>query len=131
MNQMKSHVRVLAALEIAFGTLGIFAALVCLLVFGGIAAVVGLTAPSSDSMVAIPVLGTIGTVIFVIVTILSLPELIAGIGLWQERQWGRLLSIIVSALGLFNVPIGTAKGIYGLWVLLSNEGAAVFERGTA
>jgi hypothetical protein len=131
MNQMKSHVRLLAALEIAFGALGILAALGCLLLFGGIAALVGVADSSDGKLIAIPVLGAVGTVIFCIIAILSLPELIAGIGLWRERQWGRVLSIIVCALGLFNVPIGTLVGVYGLWVLLSSEGAAVFEHRTA
>jgi hypothetical protein len=54
--------------------------------------------------------------------------LIAGIGLWQERQWGRILSLIVCALSLLNFPFGTALAAYGFWVLLSAEGAAVFDR---
>jgi hypothetical protein len=34
-------------------------------------------------------------------------------------------------LNVFAVPLGTAVGIYSLWVLLQNETEALFERGRA
>jgi hypothetical protein len=33
----------------------------------------------------------------------------------------------VSALGLLNIPIGTLKGVYFLWVLLQNDTIKLFE----
>jgi hypothetical protein len=39
------------------------------------------------------------------------------------------LTIILSALHLFNVPFGTALGVYGFWVLLSPETEALFRGG--
>ena len=57
--------------------------------------------------------------------------LLAGIGLLKLEPWGRILAIIISAIDLLNVPIGTALGIYGLWVLLDSQTEALFEhRGT-
>ncbi len=43
---------------------------------------------------------------------------IAGWGLLQRESWARMLTIVLSFLALFNVPFGTALGIYGLWTLL-------------
>jgi hypothetical protein len=43
--------------------------------------------------------------------------LIAGYGLLNRRPWGRIVAIIASILALFKFPIGTALGIYTLWVL--------------
>jgi hypothetical protein len=44
---------------------------------------------------------------------------IAGWGLLQHESWGRLLALILGFIALFtNIPIGTALGIYTLWVLL-------------
>jgi hypothetical protein len=34
--------------------------------------------------------------------------------------------IVLSALGLMSIPVGTALGIYGLWVLLNEETARMF-----
>jgi hypothetical protein len=123
---MVTHVKVLGILHIVFGALGILVALGLLLLFGGLAGVIGSTAQTEDRAAAVGVLGIIGAIVFFVVLILSLPGLIAGIGLLKFRPWGRILGIVVSALDLIHVPIGTALGVYGLWVLLSNETEALF-----
>jgi hypothetical protein len=43
---------------------------------------------------------------------------ITGWGLLQREPWARILALILGFLALFNVPFGTAVGIYTLWVLL-------------
>jgi hypothetical protein len=128
---MRTHLRILAALEMIFGAFGILIGLGIFLLFGGIAAIVGVASGDEGKFIAIPILGTIGTVILVVALLLSLPQLLAGIGLWLEQEWGRILSIVVCALSLFNVPIGTALGIYGLWVLLSPESTAILNHRTS
>lgn len=128
---MQQHVKILAVLHIVLGALGVLAALIVMLVFGGIAAVVGIseqTAGAAD--VASPWIGILGGVIMVVVLVISLPGLIAGIGLLTFQPWARILTIILSALELPGFPIHTALGIYGLWVLLSNDGTALFSRPT-
>ena len=45
---------------------------------------------------------------------------IAGWGLLDRRPWARILAIILGVLALFDVPFGTALGIYTLWVLASS-----------
>lgn len=124
---MKTHLKVLAVLEMAFGAFGILAGLGLFALFGGIAAMVN-AAGDEGKFIAIPILGTIGTVLMALLMLLSLPQLLAGIGLWMETEWGRILSIIVCALSLLNVPFGTALGVYGLWVLLSRESAAIVDQ---
>jgi len=44
-----------------------------------------------------------------------------GMGLMQRRQWARTAGIILGVLALFHPPLGTALGIYSLWVLLADE----------
>ena len=123
---MASHVKILGILHIVFSSLGILAAMIVLLVFGGIAGAVGATDQSDDKFVAIPLLGGIGGIICIVILALSVPGLIAGIGLLKYRPWARVLGIIISALDLISIPFGTALGIYGLWVLLSNQTEALF-----
>jgi len=43
----------------------------------------------------------------------------AGVGLLQRQPWGRTLGIVLGIIALFNLPFGTALGIYTLWVLMS------------
>jgi hypothetical protein len=125
---MVTHVKVLGALHIIFGALGVLVGLGILLMFGGISAVVGMSDQSGDAAVAIPILGGIGAFLFVLVLILALPGIIAGIGLLQFRSWARTLAIILSAISLLNFPFGTALGIYGLWVLLQTSTEPLFRR---
>ena len=47
--------------------------------------------------------------------------LIAGVGLLQRLSWARMLALIMGFISLLNIPIGTALGIYTLWVLLSTD----------
>jgi hypothetical protein len=123
---MATHVRVLGILHIVFGVMGLLFALVVLLIFGGIAGVVGTSVQRPEAQVAVPILAAIRTFVFFALLILSLPGIIAGIGLLQFRPWARILTIILSAFELMSVPFGTAIGIYGLWALLSKEGEELF-----
>jgi len=118
-------VKALGILHIVLGFLGALAALIVLLVFGGIAGIVGASG-DPEAHVAVPILGVIGGGITVLILILSLPGIVAGFGLLSFRPWARILTIVLSALNLLNVPIGTALGIYGLWVLLSAQTEQLF-----
>jgi hypothetical protein len=89
-----------------------------------------MTNPSDEAIFAVPILGGIGGLVFIVFLVLSLPSLVVGIGLLQFKPWGRILGIVLSALHLFNVPFGTVLGIYGLWVLLSTETERLFRRST-
>ena len=51
----------------------------------------------------------------------------AGWGLLQREPWARLLTIVLSLFSLFNVPLGTALGVYGLWVLLPAQSEKEYE----
>ncbi len=45
--------------------------------------------------------------------------IIAGVGVLQCHPWARVLALVVGFLSLLNIPLGTAVGIYTLWVLLA------------
>jgi hypothetical protein len=47
--------------------------------------------------------------------------LIAGWGLLERKPWARTLAIVLGCFSLFDVPFGTALGVYTLWVLLPAE----------
>jgi hypothetical protein len=52
---------------------------------------------------------------------------LVGFGLLQRKPWGRVLGIVVAILTLLKFPIGTALGIYTLWVLVPAESAAEYD----
>jgi hypothetical protein len=43
---------------------------------------------------------------------------VAGWGLMQREGWGRILALVLGFVSLFNIPFGTAIGVYTIWVLL-------------
>ncbi len=124
---MRDHVRILAILNIVMGSIGLLIGIGLLFMFGGIGALAGLTnSGDPDAALAFPIMGAIGGLIFGVLLIFSAPQIIGGIGLLKGQPWARILMIVVSALGLLSIPIGTAMGIYGLWVLLNEETVRLF-----
>src|SRR5512132_3591542 len=63
------------------------------------------------------ILSLVGTSVGLLMAALGLPGLLAGYGLLTRKSWARILAIVVGILSLLNFPIGTAIGIYTLWVL--------------
>jgi hypothetical protein len=119
---MEKHVTVLGALYIAFSALNIVAALIIwTLVVGG-----GLISGDEE---AIAITTGIGTAIVFILVLLAAPGIIGGIGLLRQWSWARILVLILGCLNLFNIPVGTALGIYTIWVLVQDETARLFRAG--
>ena len=123
---MQTHVKVLGVLYLAVGACMLLLALFLFLTMGSVAGIVGATAEPQDAAIAIPVLGLAGTALAAMLGIFSLPSLITGYGLLYFKQWARIVGIVLSAVSLINIPIGTAIGAYGLWVLLSKETERLF-----
>lgn len=121
---MEKHVTVVGVLRIGLGVLGLFAALI---VF---AAVVGGGLISGDRE-AMRITAIVGPVIAFFLVLVSLPGIIGGIGLLKYKSWARILVMILAVFDLFNIPIGTALGIYTFWVLMRDETAQLFASGSS
>jgi len=122
---MVTHVKVLGVLYLVFSALGLMGAFAVASVMGG----AGLLTAASGSEgigVALPVMALIGVWVAGFLIVLSVPGFIAGIGLLKFKPWARTLTIVLSAINLIHVPFGTILGAYGLWVMLSQDGAKLF-----
>ena len=134
---MREHIRVLGILNIILGSLTALVGLIALLAMGSIAGFLTATLSSAsesdfhDHVVAAPIIATIGLVVAVFFFALGLPAILGGWGLLHFRPWSRLLMIVVSVFHLFHIPLGTALGVYGLWVLLSTEAQQLLQSGGA
>ena len=60
-----------------------------------------------------------------LIVVTSIPEIIGGIGLLKKQGWARILVLILGFLNLLDIPIGTALGVYTIWVLLKEESAQI------
>lgn len=57
----------------------------------------------------------------VVIVFFALPSLIAGIGLLNRQSWAMTLTLILGCLKLFSFPIGTAIGVYTIWVYAEDQ----------
>jgi hypothetical protein len=71
---------------------------------------------------AIAALGPVAFLIGVGILLIAMPSIAAGVGLLHYRNWGRILTIVLSVLRLLEFPFGTATAVYSFWVLLSQDG---------
>lgn len=116
---MEKHINVVAALQIG---LSIFGLLVALLIYSVLKLVGGFVEEPEGTMV----LNIIANVIAIIFTVIAVPGIIAGLGLYKRHEWARILTLILSVIEIFNFPFGTAIGIYSIWALIQPETVAAF-----
>lgn len=120
---MKQHVSFVGALHVGFGILGLLGALTIYIIFnfaGGFAEV-------EAEPFASEILSFLGGTISLVIMFFALLGIIGGIGLFSHKNWARILVMIVSAMNCLNIPIGTAKGVYSIWVLMNKETMELFE----
>lgn len=119
---MKKHVTVVGAIHIGFGFLGLIGAIA---IFFALNFARGFV---ENEEVPEMVLRILAISLPLLVGFLSTLGLVGGIGLLSFQSWARYLVIVVAALGCLNIPIGTLKGVYSLWVLLQDDTIKLFEK---
>jgi len=121
-NRMKKHVNIAGILQIVFGSFIVLGALAIAILFGFIDQFV-------DDPTALKVLGIISTPLVVLMLLFGGAMIAGGVGLFYCKPWARILTLVMAAMGLLNVPIGTLKGVYIIWVLVQSETISLFEKG--
>ena len=119
-NKMRKHVTVVGAIHIGFGFIGLILSIGSFIVFSFLKNVVG------NDEVATMVFSILQVFVPILVGFLSTLGLVGGIGLLSFQGWARYLVMIVAAVGCLNIPIGTLKGVYSLWVLLQDDTIKLF-----
>jgi hypothetical protein len=119
---VERHIRILGIIYIAFGALGILAAL---LLF------VGVMSEELLSVNKAPILITTSavTAVAILLVLISTLAIIGGTGLLGRRSWARVLVIVLGCLYLLSFPLGTVVGIYTLWALTKSEARAALSPG--
>ena len=116
-NRVQEHVRLLGILWIAYSVLHVLGAafmLVIVRAFLSGAFHIPNGPPPEFFLLARPIVSFIGWLLVA----KAVAGFIAGWGLLQREQWARILALVVGFLALLHPPLGTALGIYTLWVLL-------------
>ena len=117
---MEKHVHVIAALQIGLSIFGIVVGIVILVILSAIGGLV-------DDKDAGFILPLIGKIVATFAFLMSVPGILSGIGLLKHKEWGRILTLILSVINLLNFPVGTAVGIYCIWALVQDDTIALFK----
>ena len=64
----------------------------------------------------------------IILAFFGVLHLVLAWGLFEREPWARFLGLALGFLALLRFPLGTALGIYTLWVLLPEESSAEYDR---
>ena len=117
---MKKHVTVVGAIHIGFGILGLITAMVVYFALTFARGIVG------NEDIPSTVLAFLSISLPILIVTMSTLGLVGGIGLLSYKSWARILIIVVAALGCLNIPIGTLKGVYSIWVLMQDDTIKLF-----
>ncbi len=118
---METNVKVLGWLYIVLGILGVLTGVFVLMILLG-------TGMISGDRTAIAVLSIVGVVVAGIMTLVSAPGIVVGVGLLKFQPWARVLALVLGFLNLPGFPLGTVLGIYTFVSLLNADAEAVFAR---
>jgi hypothetical protein len=121
-NKMKKHVTLAGSLQIGFSVLGLMAAVA---IFAALTFAKGMTEGDEVPQV---VLGFLSISLPILLGSLSILGLVGGIGVLVYKSWARYLVIVLATMGCINVPFGTAKGVYTIWVLIQDETVQLFSK---
>jgi hypothetical protein len=119
-NRVGEHVRLLGILWIAYSAFHVLGAAFVLMVarvFLSGAIHIQNGPPPEFFQLLRPIVTFVGWLILV----KAAAGFVAGWGLLQREEWARILALVVGFIALLSVPVGTALGIYTLWVLLPSQ----------
>ena len=122
---MATHVKVIAVLYLVCGAMLVALAFFMPAVLGLIASIVRADG-DADAAVASNVLGITGAALSVFFGVLAVPFIATGWGMLKLQSWSRIAGIVLGALLLVQIPVGTAIGIYALVILFRKDTEALF-----
>ena len=120
-SRVREHVRLVGILWMAYSALhavgGVALIIVAQVIFGHAFHISNGGPPPEVSVWLRPLLTVIGWLLLA----KSAAGFFAGWGLLQREDWARTIALVVGFVALLNPPLGTALGIYTLWVLLPRQ----------
>jgi hypothetical protein len=117
---MDQHRKVLGIIYVVTACLQIMGLLILSMVFSTILALVKDNVAPSELWITELVFNLLRILPWIIVIFISIPSVIAGIGLLNKQRWALVMALILGCIKLFSFPIGTAIGVYSIWVYVES-----------
>ncbi len=124
-NRVSSNIQVLGTLWLVYAGLRVFSGLFGVMILHGL---FGRHFGNSDFNLGWSPFGTMWLASLWPMALFSLVTsvcciLLTGYALLTRQPWGRVLAIVFGILALIHLPLGTALGVYTLWVLAPGASA--------
>lgn len=118
---MEVHKRILAILYIISGSFQILAMIILSSVMSIMIPFIMEEAGPEAQWVFVWIVPFIRFIAVGVIILFSIPSIIGGIGLLNHKKWALTLLLILGCFKLFSFPIGTAIGVYTIWVYSENH----------
>jgi hypothetical protein len=122
-----SHVDFVGVLFIVWGLLTTLVGVSTLALGVGAVALITSASRGGGGGVAAGLTAAVFTTLAIIAILWGTAHVVVGVPLRRHRPWARLMALMLGSVDLLLLPYGTALGTYALWVLLNEEGKALFE----
>ena len=127
---MQKHIQLVGILNIVYRSLLILVAILLLALSAWFVHIVesilwhydGSDIPS-DILELVPM---ILVVVAALLFLFSVIGIVGAIGVLQKKEWGRIVTLVISFLNLLHIPFGTALGVYSIWALMKDETVRMF-----
>ena len=113
---MESHKRILGILYIISGSLHILGWIFVSTLLSFLFPIIFERADIQDQWVLVWILPFIQTIAVIAIILFSIPSIIGGWGILNKKKWALTLVLILGCFKLFSFPVGTALGVYTIWV---------------
>ena len=113
---METHKRVLGILYIVSGSMHILIMLFLSALFSILLPLIFENAEVDEQWILQYIVPFIKAITLITVLLFALPSIIGGIGLLNQKKWSLTLVLVLGCFKLFSFPIGTALGVYTIWV---------------
>ena len=124
---MLSHVDFVGVLFIVWGLLTTLVGLSTLaLGVGAVALIASASQGGRGGQMAAGLTAFVFAALAVIAILWGAAHVVVGMPLRRHKPWARLLALMLGSIDLVLLPYGTALGVYALWVLLNEQGKALF-----
>ena len=123
---MVPHVDLLGMLFIGWGLLTTLVGVSTLALGVGAVALITSANRSEGGQFAAGLTAAVFTTLAIIAIVWGAAHVAVGVPLRRRRPWSRMAALMLGSIDLLLLPYGTALGLYGLWVLLHEDGKKLF-----
>jgi hypothetical protein len=124
---LQEQIRTVGKIFIGFGIFGAVASAGILVAFGGPSGLLAFDVDAKhNDLTTIPLERLIAAAYIAFSLVMAVPLVLVGRGILRWQLWAHTGGILAAAASVLLFPIGTAIGIYALWVMLVPETEPLF-----